>query len=84
MDRRLDAIRDPMATPIPPTLPSIVSTSPVWTPARTSRPISLTDPTISVAHRTAAAGPSSVAKKPSPAVSTSVPPCAVRHARTAP
>ena len=65
--------RAPMFTAIPPTFPSIVSTSPVWTPARTSRSSARTASTIACAQRTARAGPSKVAKNPSPAVSISTP-----------
>ena len=55
-------IRAPIATAMPPDFPSIVSTSPVWTPARTSIPSGRTASTIARAHRTARAGPSNVAK----------------------
>ena len=62
-----------MITAIPPALASIVSTSPVCTPARISIPSGRTASTAARAQRTARAGPSNVAKKPSPAVSISVP-----------
>jgi hypothetical protein len=65
--------RAPMLTAIPPTFSLIVSTSPVWTPALISIPSARTASTIASAHRTARAGPSNVAKNPSPAVSTSTP-----------
>ena len=42
------------------------SISPVWTPARISRPRSRIAPRIALAHRTARAGPSNVARNPSP------------------
>src|SRR5438445_7527075 len=58
---------------MPPILPSTSSHSPVWMPARTSMPRSPTARTIEPAHRTARAGPSKVARNPSPAVSTSLP-----------
>ena len=45
-----------MWTPSPPTLPSIVSTSPVWTPARTSMPSGLTASRIASAHSMRAPG----------------------------
>ena len=59
-------------------LGAICSTSPTWTPARTSSPSSWTCSTISSAHRTAAAGASKITKKPSPAVSISRPASAQR------
>jgi hypothetical protein len=64
-----DAIRAPTFTAMPPTLPAIVLSSPVCTPAQTSIPRSLTPSLIARAHRTPRAGPSNVAKNPSPAVS---------------
>ena len=69
----LAATRAPVWTAIPATLPSINSHSPVCSPTRTSKPRSFTDSVISHAHRIARAGPSKAAKKPSPAVSTSLP-----------
>ena len=54
-------------------LPSMISHSPVWRPALISRPSERTASTIATAHPTARAGPSNVAKKPSPAVSVSTP-----------
>src|SRR5690348_17705328 len=44
------------------------STSPVCRPARISRPSVRTDSTIALAERIARAGPSNVARNPSPAV----------------
>ncbi len=67
------ATRAPMFTAIPPTLRSIRSHSPVCRPARISMPSSRTPCVIACAHRIARAGPSNDAKKPSPAVSSSVP-----------
>ena len=61
-----------MCTAIPPTLLSIRSHSPVCSPARISSPSSRTASEIARAQRIARAGPSNVAKKPSPAVSISV------------
>ena len=77
-------MRAPTFTAIPPVFPAIVSTSPVCTPARTSMPRSCTADVIACAHRTPRAGPSNVAKKPSPAVSTSVPRNLPSMARTTP
>ena len=79
-----DAILAPTFTAMPPTFAAIVSTSPVWTPARTSIPRSGTASQIACAHRTPRAGPSNVAKNPSPAVSTSVPRKRPSIARTMP
>ena len=64
------------------TSPSTTCTSPVCTPARTSSPSRPVASTIACAHRTARAGPSNDAKKPSPAVSISVPRNRVSSART--
>jgi hypothetical protein len=50
------------------------SISPVCRPARISRSISRTASRMAHAQRMARVGPSNVAKKPSPAVSISVPP----------
>ena len=66
------ATRAPMLTAMPVTFPSCSSHSPVWTPARTP----LGFPSASTTDRAqeiARAGPSKVAKKPSPAVSSSWP-----------
>ena len=59
------------------------STSPVCRPARISSPSGRTASTIACAQRTARAGPSNVAKNPSPAVSISVPRYRPIIARTA-
>src|SRR6266849_2528950 len=67
------ATRAPMLTASPPILSPILSTSPVWSPARTSIPRGRTASVIAMAQRTARAGPSNEAKKPSPAVSISIP-----------
>ena len=58
---------------MPPTLSPINSHSPVCTPARTSIPSCLTASAIASAQRTARAGPSNVARKPSPVVLVSFP-----------
>jgi len=52
----------PITTAIPTAFPSIVSTSPVWSPARMSIPSEPTDRAIAWAQRTARPGPSNVAK----------------------
>ena len=65
--------RAPMWTAMPPTSAPSSSISPVWQPARTSRPSGFTASQIACAHFTARAGPSKVARKPSPMVLTSVP-----------
>ena len=67
------AIRAPVLTAIPATLSPRSSHSPVWTPARISRPPRVAALMISCAHLIARAGPSNEAKKPSPAVSSSRP-----------
>ena len=74
--------RAPMCTPMPPSVPSTSSTSPVWTPLRTSRPISCTAAVIAAAPRNACTGSANVAKKPSPEVSCSRPPCRFSSRRT--
>ena len=56
----------------------------VQAPARTSSPTARTAPPIACAHRTPRAGPSNVAKNPSPAVLISVPRNRPMSARTAP
>ena len=73
MRRSAKTTRAPIMTANPPTRPSIVRTSPVWMPARIRRPVGSSAFMICCAHRTARAGPSNVAKNPSPAVSTSFP-----------
>ena len=65
--------RAPTFTARPASLSPTRSHSPVWIPARTSRPSSGTRSTISRAHEIARAGPSKLAKNPSPAVSISMP-----------
>ena len=62
-----------MWTAIPATSSPTSSHSPVCRPARTLSPSAATASTISLAQRTARAGPSKVARKPSPIVLTSVP-----------
>jgi hypothetical protein len=57
-----------MLTAIPPTLSPMISHSPVCTPARTSMSSCFTVALMAVAQRTARAGPSKVARIPSPAV----------------
>jgi hypothetical protein len=68
------AIRAPMWTAMPSTLLPISSTSPVWTPARSSNPRSPTAASAPCAQAIARAGPSNVAKKPSPVPRISLPP----------
>ena len=65
--------RAPMFTAVPPSLPSIVSHSPVCSPALASMPSPFTPSTMACAQRIARAGPSNDAKNPSPTVSISVP-----------
>ena len=65
--------RAPTWTASPASFPSERSHSPVWMPARTSRPRPRVRSTTARAHAIARAGPSNDAKKPSPAVSSSVP-----------
>ena len=69
----IDEIRAPTTTASPPGLPSIISHSPVCTPARASSPSSETASMTADAQRNPRAGPSKLAKKPSPAVSISRP-----------
>src|SRR5215813_13087720 len=57
------ATRAPMLTASPPIFSPILSTSPVWSPARTSIPRARTALVIAIAHRTAPAGPSNETKK---------------------
>ena len=59
------------------------STSPVCRPARTSMPSGLTASAIAAAHRMARAGPSNVARKPSPSDFTSCPRKRANSLRTA-
>src|SRR5215218_2783660 len=59
----------PAAPATPATLSPRTSHSPVWRPARTSMPKPRTPLPIARAQRIARAGPSKVARKPSPAVS---------------
>jgi hypothetical protein len=71
-------------TPTPATLPTSSSTSPVCSPARISMSNGARASTAAAAARTAWAGESKRARNPSPAVSTSQPPCAASTARIAP
>ena len=66
-------MRAPTCTAMPLTFAPAFSTSPVCRPARRSRPMSRAARTMAAAQRTARAGPSKVAKSPSPAVSISRP-----------
>ena len=66
-------MRAAMWTAIPPTSSSISSTSPEWRPIRTSKPRERTASAIARPHRIARAGPSKVARQPSPSVFTSRP-----------
>src|SRR5215213_10305507 len=65
--------RAPITTAIPPAFPSIVPTSPVCMPDLIESPSGPRAWTMASAHLIARAGPSKVAKNPSPAVSTSTP-----------
>src|SRR3990172_705665 len=67
------ATRAPIATPMPATSSPSSSTSPVWRPARISRPSDAIAAVMADAQRTALAGPSNVARKPSPIVLISRP-----------
>jgi hypothetical protein len=67
------ATRAPMCTAIPPTSASLISHSPVCSPARISMPSDRTSSAIAHAQRTPRAGPSKAAKIPSPVVLTSRP-----------
>ena len=71
-------------TPTPVTASPSSSTSPVCSPARISIPNGATAATAAAAARTAEAGASNRARNPSPAVSTSRPPCAASTARITP
>ncbi len=62
-----------MCTASPPRSPSITSSSPVWRPARTCSPSDPMASATDAAHRIARAGPSNVARKPSPVRFTSRP-----------
>ena len=64
----------------PPTFPPSRMHSP-WSPARTFSPSSARETETAVAHRTAGVAASKVAKKPSPASSTSDPPHRSRRSR---
>ena len=66
-------MRAPRWTARPSTPVSASSISPVWSPARISIPSPRTASRIAQAHRIARAGPSNVARKPSPAIRTSLP-----------
>jgi hypothetical protein len=65
--------RAPMCTPTPARSLPPYSMSPVCRPARTSNPSGWTAPTIASAQRTPRAGPSEVARSPSPVPRTNVP-----------
>src|SRR5438093_8036551 len=67
------ATRAPMCSAMPPSLSPSTSHSPVCKPARIVTPASRTASLIEHAQRMARAGPSNVARKPSPAVSISRP-----------
>src|SRR4051794_40268294 len=69
-----DITRAAMCTAMPPMSEALSSHSPVWRPARISRPAIRTDSAMSLAQRTPRAGPSNVARKPSPVCLTSRPP----------
>ena len=69
-----DMIRAPTTTVIPPSFFPMCSHSPKWMPARISTPSSRTASVASHAQAIAEAGSLKLAKKPSPAVSCSVPP----------
>ena len=68
-------------TPTPVTASPSISTSPVCSPARISIRNGVTVATAATAARTAEAGASNRARNPSPAVSTSRPPCTASAAR---
>ena len=68
-----DETRCARCTAIPPTSSPRTSTSPVWSPARTSRPSWGAPAQMDWAQRMARAGPSNVARMPSPVVLTSRP-----------
>ena len=72
----------PMFRAMPPSLPSIVSHSPVCSPARISIPRGGTSWTMVSAQRMARAGPSNEAKNPAPAVPISTPRKRPSKART--
>ena len=74
--------RAAMWTAMPATSAPTRSHSPVWIPARTGMPAAPERSATSSAQRTARAGPSKVARKPSPSVLTSSPPWAASAART--
>ena len=75
-------MRAPTTTVIPPSFLPIRSHSPKWTPARISTPRSRTASAIEQAQVIAGAGSLKLAKKPSPAVSSSVPPKRLSSRRT--
>jgi len=78
----IEATRAPMLTAIPATFESAISHSPVWMPARIGTSSSRMSSLIARAHRIARAGPSKLAKNPSPAVSISRPRKRASRART--
>jgi hypothetical protein len=67
------ATRAPMCTAMPTSFSPMMVHSPVWTPVRSLMPNARTVSRVIHAHRMARAGPSKVARNPSPAVSTSRP-----------
>ena len=67
------AIRAAAWTANPRGLPATTSTSPVWAPVRTRSPRSSTAGSMAAAQRTARAGESNIAIRPSPVVATSRP-----------
>ena len=69
-------------TAIPPTFRPLGSTSPKWRPARISSPSGRSASMMAMAHTIACAGRSNIAKKPSPAVSISLPRNCFSCART--
>jgi hypothetical protein len=75
-------IRAPITTVIPPSFLPIRSHSPKWTPPRISTPSVRTASEAAHAHAIAEAGSLKLAKKPSPAVSSSVPPKRFSSRRT--
>src|SRR5438105_3826158 len=76
------AVLAPMCNVVHPTLPSTSPLSPVCSPARTSCPCSLPATVCADARRIAVAGSSKLAKKPSPALSSSRPRKRARCFRT--
>ena len=75
-------MRFAMVTASPAMSSSRISISPVWRPARTFTPTARARVTISIAHRAARVAPLKSARKPSPVVLTSRPPCRRSASRT--